>query len=138
MSLYFVDSNIVMYALGKNHEYKESCVQILKLLGDEKIAAASSTEVLQEILYRYFMIGKAKEGLEIAKDFDLTLTEMLPATREDLEKAFKLFGKYLNLPPRDSLHATVMINNGLKKIITVDKHFEQIKEIEKVDPRTIV
>lgn len=138
MSLYFIDSNIVMYALGKEHEYKESCIKILKLLGEEKITTVSSTEVLQEILYRYFMVGKAKEGLEIAKDFYLALTEVFPVTKEDLEKAFKLFGKYLNFPPRDSLHAAVMINNGLKKIITVDKHFDGIKEIEKVDPQNLV
>lgn len=137
MSIYFIDSNIVMYAVGKEHEYKESCGRVLQKIGDDEITGVINTEVLQEILYRYFKIGKGKEGLETARDFFLAVSEVLPVTSKDIEKNFSLFEKYKDFPPRDSLHVAVMLNNGLNEIISTDKHFDKIKEVTRIDPRRL-
>jgi predicted nucleic acid-binding protein len=35
---------------------------------------------------------------------------------------------------RDAVHAGNMINNGIKKIISTDDHFDLIRKIEGIDP----
>ncbi|MEW6189327.1 MAG: type II toxin-antitoxin system VapC family toxin [Actinomycetota bacterium] len=135
MSIYFIDANIVMYAVGREHEYKQFCSAILRDIGDEKITAVTDTEVLQEILYRYFMIGKGKDGLETAKDFSVAVSDVLFVTKREVETTFELLKKYPDLPPRDHIHVAVMINNDIREIISTDKHFDQIEEVSRVDPK---
>jgi hypothetical protein len=62
--------------------------------------------------------------------------DVLPVTREDMDRAFELYERYKTkgLPPRDLVHAAVMINNGMSHIISTDKHFDAIKEIKRVRP----
>lgn len=138
MNTYFIDSNIVMYAVGKEHEYKKCCSAILRDIADEKIIAITDTEIFQEILYRYFMIGKRREGLETAKDFLIAVSNVLPVTKADVETAFKLSEKYPVLPQRDHIHAAAMINNNIDEIISADNHFDQIKEISRLDPKKFI
>jgi predicted nucleic acid-binding protein len=35
---------------------------------------------------------------------------------------------------RDAIHASVMINRGIKIIASFDKHFDCIKEIKRIEP----
>jgi len=66
---------------------------------------------------------------------------VLPVTARDAEDSIHLFHKYMNskVPPRDTLHLAVMLNNDINKIITVDKHFETaIREVDRIDPKTLV
>ena len=49
----FIDSNISMYAAGREHPNKEPSIKILELVSSGKVIGVSSTEVLQEILYSY-------------------------------------------------------------------------------------
>jgi len=127
-----------MYAVGKEHEYKKYCAATLRNIADEKIIAITNTEILQEILYRYFMINKRREGLETAKDFLITVSNVLPVTKTEIETAFGLSEKYPTLPPRDHIHAAVMINNDIAEIISADNHFDQIKEIKRLDPKEFI
>ena len=95
-----------------------------------------NTEVLQEILYRYVMIDKGDIGLSICRDIETLGVDVLPVTRDDMNLTFEMFERYQakGLPPRDLLHAAVMINNGMTHIISADKHFDSIKEIKRVRP----
>jgi predicted nucleic acid-binding protein len=42
--------------------------------------------------------------------------------------------KYANISMRDAIHAASMQNNGHEKILSADSHFDNIEEIERVDP----
>lgn len=137
MTAYFIDSNVVMYAVGTKHRYKASCQQILKRVAEESLVGVTSTEVIQEILYRYFMIRKRKEGIEIARDFSAVISDVLPITPQDMELVLSLLKQHLSLPPRDALHVAVMKNNGLSQIITADNHFKVVKGIKRIDPLKI-
>lgn len=137
----FIDTSIFMYARGKDHPLKAPCSSIILAIGKEDAlgnygAPVINTEVLQEILYRYVMIEKADIGLSICRDIEALEVDVLPVTREDMNRAFELFERYKakSLPPRDLIHASVMINNGLSHIISADKHFDSIKEIKRLRP----
>src|SRR4029434_4159304 len=48
----FVDSNIPMYVAGRDHPNREPARRVLERARSGDIEACTSTEVLQEILYR--------------------------------------------------------------------------------------
>lgn len=138
----FIDTSIFMYARGKDHPLKASCAQIIFSIAKEGSlgnygSPVINTEVLQEILYRYVMIEKGEIGLAICRDIEALEIDVLPVTRDDMNHAFELFERYKGkgLPPRDLVHAAVMINNGMSHILSADKHFDSIKEIKRVRPQ---
>jgi len=110
----FLDVNVIMYAAGESSEYKESCVNVLHKVQRGDLKVAIDTEVLQELLYRHHSLRLREEGVKLA----------LYTPR---------------LKPRDALHLAVMLNNDIKKVITVDQHFEKvIREVERIDPKSLI
>jgi predicted nucleic acid-binding protein len=49
----FIDSNIPMYVAGREHPSREPARRFLARVRAGEIESCTSTEVLQEILYRY-------------------------------------------------------------------------------------
>ena len=141
----FIDTSVFMYARGKDHPLKAACSNIILAIAKEGALGnygvpVINTEVLQEILYRYIMIEKGDTGLSICRDIEALEVDVLPVTRDDMNRAFELFERYKakSLPPRDLIHAAVMINNGMSHIISADKHFDSIKEVRRVRPEQFV
>ncbi len=133
----FMDTNIPMSAAGKDHPLKKSCLDILESTAKGEIEAFTDTEVLQEILYHYFYINQRETGFEI---FDLFATIMdgsiLPVRHSDIMLARLLAEKEetFNLSPRDLIHLAVMLNNGIRHIVTTDRGFKSIPGIEVIAP----
>lgn len=48
----FIDSNIPMYVAGREHANREPARRFLERVRKGSVEACTSTEVLQEILYR--------------------------------------------------------------------------------------
>ena len=136
----FVDTNIAMYAAGKDHEHKKPCLEMLELIADGKLLAFTDAEVFQEILHRFIAFKSLETGFQIFDNFyDLIRTEkILAITAEDIMKARKLAKKYSQAKARDLLHLAVMVNHDLRFIVTVDAHFEEFKEVERLDPKKVV
>lgn len=135
----FIDTSVFMYARGKAHPLKAPCSNIILAIARDGVlgnydAPVVNTEVLQEILDRYVMINKVDIGLSICRDIEALEVDVLPVTRDDMKRTFELFERYKSkeLPPRDLIHAAVMINNGISHIVSADQHFDSIKEIKRV------
>jgi predicted nucleic acid-binding protein len=133
----FIDTNIPMYAAGKDHPFKNKCLGILESIATEGIEAHTDTEVLQEILYRYYYINQRETGFAI---FDLFATimdkQILPVRHGDMTLARLLAEKEetLKLSPRDLIHLAVMLNNDIRHIVTTDRGFTGIPGIEVITP----
>lgn len=135
----FIDTSVFMYARGKDHPLRTPCSNIIFAMARDGALGkygvpVVNTEVLQEILYRYVMIEKGDTGLSICRDIEALELDVLPVTKDDMNRTFELFERYRSkkLPPRDLIHAAVMINNGISHIVSADKHFDSIKEIKRV------
>lgn len=133
----FLDSNIFMYAAGQEHPLKAPCVRILRRVASEELEAVTSTEVLQEILYRYGAIGEMQRGLRLARlAVDQVGGAVLLVTLRDMQRAFELVERHGNaIVARDAVHAATMLNNGLTRLLSADTHFDAIAGITRVDPR---
>ena len=133
---YFLDVNVPMYAAGKEHPYKAACVYVLTEIANGRLDAVISTEIIQEILYRFGASGQAQVGVQMASNLMNLVPDVLPVTVEDMQTAVALFAEYgpKGVKARDVVHTAVMQNHQLTHIISTDKHFDQIEGITRLDP----
>jgi len=54
----FVDTNIVMYAVGRAHPLREEARDFFRSALDEGTVLVTSAEVLQELLHAYLPVGR--------------------------------------------------------------------------------
>ncbi len=134
---YFLDVNVPMYAAGKDHPYKESCVWVLTEITNSRLETVIDAEIIQEILYRFGALQNWRVGAQMAQNLLDLIPTVLPVTVDDMKTAVSLYAQYAphGVKARDVLHAAVMQSHQLTNIISTDKHFDQIADIMRLDPR---
>jgi uncharacterized protein len=129
----FVDSNIPMYVAGREHPNRAPARRFMEKVRQGDIEAHTSTEVLQEILYRYASMKRLDLAAQVYDLFVQICPVVLPVTLADMDRAKVLVCGKAAAPPRDALHAAVMVNNGVKAIATFNDDFDRIPGIARYD-----
>lgn len=130
----FLDANIPMYAVGREHPYRGPFLRVLQRVLEGHLEAVTNTEVHQEILYRYLSLGMGEQARDVSERFQTLVPRVLPVTMPDIVRARDLSAQYPSLQVRDLLHVAVMLNNSIATIISVDRDFDQVTEIRRLDP----
>jgi len=128
----FVDSNIPMYVAGRDHPHREPARRLLARARAGEIGACTSTEVLQEILYRYAGLRRLDLAREVYDLFVQLCLKVFPVTLADTDRAKELACSGAGIGVRDAIHAAVMINNDVPEIATFDGGFDRIHGIERL------
>ena len=130
----FVDTNVCLYAAGRDHPLRENGLRALEKVGSGDLKASTSTEVLQEILYVLTRRGERGAGIALTREILDLMPDPLPVTKPDVTLALLYMERYERLNVRDALHLGTMLNNGIGSILTADRHFDGIEDITRVDP----
>lgn len=128
----FIDSNIPMYVAGGDHANREPARRLLDRVRLGKVDACSSTEVLQEILYRYSSIGRRDMASEVYELFVEVCPEILNVTLADTDRARDLVCSGAQVSARDAVHAAVMLNHSVEWIASFDAGFDRVAGIRRL------
>jgi uncharacterized protein len=130
--LIFIDSNIPMYVAGGEHVNRDPARRLLDRVRTGRMDACTSTEVLQEILYRYSLLHR----LDMARDVYDLFVEICPVvlnvTLADTDRARDLVCDAVGVSARDAVHAAVMLNHELEWIATFDSGFDRVPGIRRL------
>jgi Predicted nucleic acid-binding protein, contains PIN domain len=124
----FVDANFLIYL---NLGVKEVEDYYLRLLSEESLA--TDPLVLDEVIY----VSKKKYGVRLEDTLDfldnivLPNSVVLPVTINEYRRAREVMLKY-SVSPSDALHVAVMLNNSIRRILSEDRDFDRVKEVERV------
>ena len=129
-----LDTNVIVYAVGRPHRYKQPCTRPLQDVADGDGNYGVDTELLQEILYLYTARGERRLGLSTYSDLLLMFPDPFPIAREEIALAHELLTRYPNLLPRDAIHAAVVRANDLEGIVSADKVFDVVDNLSRFDP----
>lgn len=125
-----------MYAGGTPHRFRNSAQQIILAIAQGKLEAVTNAEVFQEILYRFLHIDARKKGFEIFDQFQRIMAgRILSIEAADVHQARLLAERYPLLNARDLIHLAVMLRHGLKSLISTDTDFDQVTEVDRIDPQ---
>ncbi len=133
----FLDACILIYAVGRDHPYRDCCVRIVEAAAEGTLNAVTDAEVIQEIAYHFQNLRRRAEGIKWAREFVEAVPEVLPVTRQDALRSLELLHDHSFLPPRDAIHLAVMQAAGIRRIITADRHFDRVPGIERIDPAAL-
>jgi predicted nucleic acid-binding protein len=127
----FIDSNIPMYVAGGDHPHREPARKFLERVRTGEAEGVTSTEVLQEILYRYAAIGRKEMGGDIYDLFVEICPVVLSVTLADTDRARDLLLAVDGISARDAVHAAVMLNHEIKWVATYDEGFSGIPGVRR-------
>jgi uncharacterized protein len=116
----FVDTNVLMYAVGREHPLREPA-RAFFVEARGVASLVSSAEVLQELMHAYLPVGRI-ETLDAA----LTLAEsrleaIWPVEAEDVALARSLMERYRGLGARDLLHLASCRRRAVRRVKTFDR-----------------
>jgi uncharacterized protein len=127
----FVDSNVPMYVAGREHPLRDRALRFLAGARAGDIEICTSTEVLQEILYRYVALKRRDLAGSVYDLFAQLCPVVLPVTLADTDRARRLIGDVPGIDVRDAVHAAVMLNHDVTTIATFDEGFDRIPGIKR-------
>ncbi len=134
---YYIDTNIMMYAAGKKSIYKEACLKVLDNISSYENEYYVNTEVFQEILYRYDNIEMRNFGIELTESMLELFNNILSIEEKDIYLSLSMMKKYEQLLSRDAIIVANMLNNDIREIISVDKDFDKVSEITRINPEDL-
>jgi len=131
---YFLDANVVMYAAGSPHPLRADCRAALERAVQLRVSLVTSSDVLQELLYRYFSLRKPDLARTVYHSTVNLCDEILPVAEHHTARALELLLQYPQLSPRDAIHVATMEAQNLRRLLSTDRDFDALGLIERVDP----
>jgi predicted nucleic acid-binding protein len=130
----FIDSNIAMYAAGRAHPHRDPSQRFLRRVQSGEVEGCTSTEVLQEILYRYAALRLRDVAAKVYDLFVEVCPVVFDVTLADTDLARALLVEVGTVSARDAVHAAVMRNRGVGRIVSYDAGFDDVPGLERVPP----
>jgi len=127
-----VDTNVPIYLVGNDERFKARTRLLLDHAITNRERLVTDTEVFQEILHRYTAIDR--HGA-IQPAFDLLhaiVDEIFPITVSIIESAKALVLGYHELSARDAIHAAIMQEHGIDRIMSFDGGFDAIPGLQRL------
>ena len=124
-----------MYVAGRDHPNRAPARRFLAGVQRGEIEGCTSTEVLQEILYRYSALGRRDTACEVYDLFVQVCPLVLNVTLADTDRARDLLAGIERLSARDAVHAAVMLNHEVEWIATFDRGFDLAPGLRRFDLR---
>ncbi len=130
----FIDTAVVMYAVGSDHPLKPACAEILRRVASGAMHGVTSAEVIQEIVHRFVHAGRAQHAAEVAGHALSVFSPVIPVSHSVVERLPGLLARYPGLAARDLLHVATCLEERIVTIVTPDREFDAVAELIRADP----
>jgi predicted nucleic acid-binding protein len=108
---------------------------LLLLAGEHHEVFITDAEVFQELLHRYISLRNWSEGREVFRTFNVLMQGRIEAVLgTDIELAADLTDIYSGQEARDLVHFAIMQRLGIDRIVSADRAFDRIPDVERLDP----
>jgi predicted nucleic acid-binding protein len=99
-----------------------------------RVSLVTDSEVLQEILYRYFSLQQPDIARELHEAATGLCDEVLPVSERTTARARELLIQYPKLSARDAIHIASMEEAGVQRLLSADRDFDDVTEVRRIDP----
>jgi predicted nucleic acid-binding protein len=131
---FLYDTSIFVYALGREHPYKEPCREIVRKAAIGDLQGEASGDLLQELVHqRVRRTGNRHDAAKVARSV-AKLAWWHPVKPNDVQRGIDLFETHDSLDARDAVFAALAINRGIDAILATDRAFDGIDGLERIDP----
>lgn len=127
----FVDANVVLYAAVPDNPPAPACIRLLDAVLDGRLDGKTSTSVIEEV----FHVELRSTELDlrgVAGVAYAMFTPLLAVTDETIKLALDLDARTLG--SNDRVHAATCRLNGIDTIVSVDRGFDGVDGLSRIDP----
>ena len=119
----FVDTNVVMYTVGRPHPLREPAREFFADAAQHRKPLCTSAEVLQELMHAYLAVQR-----ESTLDSAMALIaragiDVWPLESDDVYLAWQMRSQFPALTARDLCHLASCRRRGVTDIKTFDRGF---------------
>lgn len=129
-----LDTTVLAYAVGSEHPLRGPCRAIIDAIGDGRVAATTTIEVLQEFVHVHARRGRRQDAITHARDYLSLLSPLRTVEPEDFAAALDLFGAHPGLGAFDAVLAAVVIRTPPTILVSADRAFGGLAGLRHVDP----
>jgi len=133
-----IDTNIIVYALGGAHVYRESSREILDRVPRGELDATINVEAIQELIHYYHARRPPSRAVTIVVDLMRTFPIPLGIDASTVTLALNILDAHTHLQSRDAFHVATVFQHNLEGIISADRGFDNIPGLTRFDPKELV
>jgi uncharacterized protein len=131
---FFLDTSVFVYALGGEHHYRDPCRALLREVEGRRLDPEASIELIHEFAYVHARqvterAVAARSARTIGRSCRLHVVDP-----RDIERALELWCEHERLDMRDAIFAAQALNRDVDAIVSPDRGFDGIPELERIDP----
>jgi len=127
----YLDSNVFIYAALNTEEIGDRARSLLKKAQEGEEQAFSSALTFDELLWAVKRHRTLEDAVVAGEAFlNFRSLKLVPVDGDLLTFALNLIRRY-HLDPRDSIHAASAISNNIQVIVSMDEHFDKIRELQR-------
>lgn len=131
----YVDSNVFIYPVIYPTDVQQKArkaKEILHKIERGELSAYTSTLTWDEVVYVVSRTMGRDDGINQGKKLlGFPNLEFINVDEGTLALAQMLLDKY-KLSPRDSIHVASALSRKIKKVVSDDKNFDQVKELTRI------
>lgn len=129
-----VDTTILVYAVGGDHPLASPCRELVRRIGDGRVRATTTVEVLQEFAHVRARRRSRRDAAEVTRRFQVLLGPLLRVDEEDLASGLDLFLHLDDVGAFDAVLAAATRRSGADALVTADRALAQVPGLVVLDP----
>jgi predicted nucleic acid-binding protein len=134
MRRFLCDTNVLVYALGAPHPYREPCREIVARQGDGHLSGEVTAVVIAEFAHQRLRQVKDRQEATVAARQVGAAFRVHAVDEADTELALDLFARWPSLDAFDALLAATALNRGVDAVLSADRAFDAVEGIDRIDP----
>jgi predicted nucleic acid-binding protein len=127
-----LDTTVLVYAVGADHPLRAPSRAIVEAVGDRRLRATTTPEVVQELLHVRARRSPREHAAALARDFGILLSPLVSAGDDDLAEGLDIFAAASQLGAFNSLLAGVARRRGAV-LVSADQAFAEVPDLDVVD-----
>jgi uncharacterized protein len=128
-----VDTNVFLYARGRQHDYRRPCRAVLMSAAEGVIDLEASVELVQEFTHVLVRRG-IHHSAAVVEAGEVRAQCLLHAFDEHILGLALTLVRRSELGVRDAVHAATALSSGIEAVISTDAAFDRIEGIRRIDP----
>ena len=133
MTRVYLDSNVLLYAVGEESLFRQPCRHLLQHVAKGDVAGETSILTVQEVVHhrqRRGDIAPASHGRHVLAICSTTHS----LDHSVVLAALALMDDHATLGTGDAIHAATALAHGIGAVVSADSDFDGIAGIERIDP----
>lgn len=130
----YLDSNVFIFPAIYSRKIPKAtrAIEILNKVERKEIRAYTSALTWDEVVWVTLKVLGRQDAIEIGRKLiSFPNLRFVEVNDDIISKAQLLIEKY-RISPRDAIHCASALVKGIRKIITDDKDFDLIREVERI------